>query len=276
MTARSRSLATEFREEMSGEVVALCCVIFLADVVSGILAPTFSLYAQSLGISLAILGVLNAVGALSQLVLSLPLGILSDRVGRTPLLIGGLLAFVLLMLCFIAAHNAILLIVGRLLYGFAVVATFQIGAAHLGDISAPGRRAVAFGAYATAMGTGFTVGPVLGGGIADHSGVRLAYVIGAVIGVAGLLLAWRGVKSHGAAAVGEGRRAASLLSDLRRVMTQRDLLLVSFGGLLSSLTFAGAIMTFFPIYGDTLHLSGTAIGSMFAVRALVSAIGRLP
>src|SRR5262249_55191780 len=83
-------------------------------------------------------------------------------------------------------------------------------------------------------------------------------------------------KSHVKTVGDAGRRSANLLGGLRRTIKQRDLLMVSFGGLLISLTFAGAITTYFPIYGDTLHLSETAIGSMFAVRALVSAIGRFP
>ena len=74
------------------------------------------------------------------------------------------------MLCFAAAHGLPLLIVGRIFFGLAGVATFQIGAAHLGDITdAGGTRAFAFGLYATAMGLGFTIGPLLGGQIAGRT-----------------------------------------------------------------------------------------------------------
>ena len=43
-----------------------------------------------------------------------------------------------------------------------------------------------------------------------------------------------------------------------------------------SWTFNGAISTFFPLYGDALGLSAATIGALFALRALVSAFGRLP
>jgi MFS family permease len=43
-----------------------------------------------------------------------------------------------------------------------------------------------------------------------------------------------------------------------------------------SWTFNGAIATFFPLHGDALGLSAATIGALFALRALVSAFGRLP
>ncbi|HET8627085.1 MAG TPA: hypothetical protein VFL91_06685, partial [Thermomicrobiales bacterium] len=46
-----------------------------------------------------------------------------------------------------------------------------------------------------------------------------------------------------------------------------DLLLVSFGNLLVGLTFAGAVTTFFPLYGRAVGLSEATIGALFAARA---------
>ncbi|HET7034477.1 MAG TPA: MFS transporter [Thermomicrobiaceae bacterium] len=261
---------------LSREILALCGVIFLADVSTGIVAPTFSLYAASLGVSLALLGLLNTLGGLSQLLLSLPAGIASDRIGRVRLLIAGMLAFVVAMLGFAAAGGPRLLAAGRLLYGFGTVATFQIGAAHLGDISAEGRRSVAFGAYATAMGIGFTLGPLLGGQLSERFGAPAAFVVSAVLAALGALLAWRLLTDR--VQTGRARQAArpALLAGLGYTLRRHDLLLVSFGSLLMSVTFNGAVVTFFPIYGDTLHLTAAAIGSLFAIRALVSTLGRLP
>ncbi len=43
-----------------------------------------------------------------------------------------------------------------------------------------------------------------------------------------------------------------------------------------SFAFTGAISTFFPIYGDHVMISEASIGTMFAIRALVSAASRFP
>ena len=66
------------------------------------------------------------------------------------------------------------------------------------------------------------------------------------------------------------------MSNLRDVLRNHRLMLVTFGNLLMSLTFSGAVTTFFPIYADQLLISQAAIGTMFAFRALISTLGRLP
>ena len=262
------------RAGLTPDIVALCAIIFLADVTSGVVSPTFSLFAQSLDVSLAMLGFLSTIGGLTQLLTSLPLGALSDRIGRTKVLLGGLGTFAAALVVMAAAHGLPLLLASRILMGAAVVGTFQIGAAHLGDITVPEQRPFAFGLYATAMGSGFTVGPLLGSQLAQYQSPRVAYLVGAAISLVGLAVAWRIHRAREAIAPGAGRPSA--LRNVREVLAHRSLMLVSFGNLLVSLTFAGAITTFFPIYGVQVSLTQAAIGTIFAVRALVSTLGRLP
>ena len=110
------------------EVLVVCAVAFLCDVMSGIIIPTFSLYAKSLGASLVLVGALTTLSALIQLVISVPVGLLSDRVGRRKVLLLGLGSFGAAMVLFAVAPNAYALIPGRLLLGLAMVSTFWIAA----------------------------------------------------------------------------------------------------------------------------------------------------
>jgi MFS family permease len=262
------------RGGLDRDVALLCLIIFIADVVFGVITPTFSLFAQDLGLSLAALGVLNTLGGATQFLVSAPLGVLSDRVGRTRVIIGGFLVFATAVLLYASATGPALLVAGRVLQGVAGIAAFQIGIAYLGDITKPGKRAVAFGSYTTAMGLGFTVGPLLGGFVAEHWGTRVSYAVGAGIALGGAALAWRVLHDPPAPSTRAAR--ASLLDGLRFSLRRRELLLVSFGNLLVSLTFAGAVSTFFPIYAKDAGLTEATIGTLFAVRAFVSALGRLP
>jgi MFS family permease len=258
-------------------------VIFLADIVAGIFLPTFSLYARDLGVSLALLGMLNTLGGLTQLVGALPLGIVSDLVGRTRVLTLGMLAFgtALLILGLVASLPG--LVVGRILFALGSVATFQIGAAYLGDITTPEQRPAAFGLYTTAMGLGFALGPIIGGQIASNGSTALAYIVGAVIAFVGLALAAMQLRDRQVAPPPAlpGQIQApiprpSILGRLRIIIGMPNLLLVTFGNMLISLTFAGAVTTFFPVYGREIALTQATIGVMFAVRATVSTLGRFP
>jgi DHA1 family tetracycline resistance protein-like MFS transporter len=270
------------RQGLPSEVFVLCGVILLADIVAGIFLPTFSLYARDVGVSLALLGTLNTLGGLTQLVGSLPLGILSDLVGRTRVLIGGLLAFTLALLTLGLVANLPALVLGRVLFSIGSVAVFQIGAAYLGDITAPEQRSTAFGLYTTAMGLGFALGPIIGGQIAFYGGTAQAYLVGSVIGLSGLVLAITRLRERSARrerdGAGQQPPAAplSVRGRLRVIAGEPDLLLVTFGNMLISLTFAGAVTTFFPVYGREIALTQATIGMMFAVRATVSTLGRFP
>jgi MFS family permease len=262
------------RVRIPADVAAICLVIVLADIVMGISAPNFSLHALSVGIDLETIGWLPASSGVVSLCLALPIGLLSDRVGRRRVIAAGIFAFALGMFCIGVAQSLPLLLVGCLLFGAAGPATFQIGAALLGDVTTPGQRAMAFGFYTTAMGVGFTIGPLIGGQVAERAGTGIAYIVAAVVGVAGgtlgLLILPR--PRPDAAKTSAGRSLRGILALARR----SDLALACLGTLLMSWTFNGAITTFFPIYGDALGLSAATIGALFALRALVSAFGRLP
>lgn len=262
------------RMRIPADVALICLVIALAGIVTGISAPTFPLHARSLRLDLATIGRLPASSGFVSLCLALPIGLLSDRAGRRRVIVGGIFAFALGMFCVGVAHGLPLLLVGCLLFGAAGVATFPIGAALLGDITTPGQRAMAFGLYTTAMGVGFTIGPLIGGQVAARVGTSIAFIVGAIIaltaGALALLILPR--PRPDAANARAGCSPRGILALARR----SDLALACLGTLLTSWTFNGAISTFFPLYGDALGLSAATIGALFALRALVSAFGRLP
>ena len=124
------------------------------------------------------------------------------------------------------------------------------------------------------MGSGFTIGPLIGSQLAQHASARIAYLVGAAISLVAMSVAWRFDPKNDHPITVSSRSAS--LKNVRGILAQRDLVLVSFGNMLISLTFAGAITTFFPLYAERLSVTQATIGVMFAVRALVSTLGRLP
>lgn len=282
----------------------LCAVIFLADVIAGILLSSFSVYARAAGVSLATLGAITSGAGFVHLGAALPLGALSDSVGRRALLLAGMLAFTLAMVALALTDHVAALVVARVLFALAGIAVFQIGSAYLGDLTTPEQRPLAFGLLTTAMGAGFAVGPLLGGQIADRLGYGAAYMAGAAVGLAGLLLAARALydqrENHTLVrrfrrllSVRDTERTASVspylpvslsqpetgggaVAGVRLVLGNRRLLLATFGNMLVSLTFAGTVTTFFPLLGRELALTQAVIGGMFATRAAISTAGRFP
>ena len=157
------------------ELLVLCFMIFTADIVSGIVSPTFSLYATSLGASLALIGVLSAVVGLTRILSSVPIGLIADAKGRKNVLSAGMLFHAAATFLYAAVPNPYLLLPIRILTGWAIISTFFMGVAYLGDVVASHERGLAIGLYTTFMGLGFTIGSLIGGALVATYGYAVCY-----------------------------------------------------------------------------------------------------
>lgn len=107
-------------------------------------------------------GWLAFVYAVMQFLCAPVLGNLSDRFGRRPVLLGAVGALGLDYLVMGFAPTLGWLFLGRIVAGVAG-ASFPPAYAYAADVSPPGKRAQNFGIISAAFGTGFILGPALGG-----------------------------------------------------------------------------------------------------------------
>ncbi|MGQ9492785.1 MAG: MFS transporter [Anaerolineae bacterium] len=269
-------LRTSLRKVLRKDVLTICLVIFCADIMSGIVSPSFSLYARQLGASLTFIGILSSTVGVTRLVVSMPFGLLSDRVGRKTVVTLGMVSFAIALALFAIAPNAYFLLIGRIIDGIAMVCTFLIGAAYVSDITASEERALAFGLYSTAMGLGFTVGPLVGAAVAVHYGISGSYWAGAIVGLTGAVIAAWCLKDARTDGTVVNDQQHSLWADLQQLMHNRNLIAGSLANLLMNMVFGGAVVNFFPVYAAQLGIPQIMINSMFSARALTSTSARLP
>ncbi len=107
-------------------------------------------------------GVLSMSYAGAAFLAAPALGALSDRFGRRPILILSVLGSAVGYLCFGVAHAAWLLVLGRLIDGITA-GNFSAVFASLSDTSKPEDRGRVFGYIGASFGSGFIVGPAIGG-----------------------------------------------------------------------------------------------------------------
>jgi MFS family permease len=270
-------VSATYRRLLRREVVDICVLIFIADVVTGVQIPLFPLYTISLGASLGMLGLITAVLGLARLASALPVGMLSDRLDRKTVLVGGMITFALSFVLYALAPTAALLAVPRALQAIAMVATFPLGIAYIGDVVERRDRGAAIGVYTAAMGSGFAVGPLLGSWVGSVAGYPAAYLSGAVIAVVGAgygaaRLVRTKVKSV------ETPTAPRLVDVPALVALARHpaMVMACVANIAMTLSMTGAIFTYFPVYARGVGISTVAIGSLFAWRSIASASGRIP
>ncbi|HEX7641643.1 MAG TPA: MFS transporter [Burkholderiaceae bacterium] len=122
-------------------------------------------------------GVLASVFGLLQFLCMPLLGVLSDKVGRRPVMLYSMAGMCLNFLATALAPNLPMLFVGRVIGGMSS-ASMSVASAYASDISTPENRAKSFGLIGGAFGFGFICGPALGG-LLGHFGVRVPFYLAA-------------------------------------------------------------------------------------------------
>lgn len=128
----------------------------------GIVIPVLPLYAEKLAATPIQLGWLIGIFSLAQFFFAPIWGKVSDRVGRKPVLLVGLIGTIAGYVMMGLAGSVGMLMLARLIAGIAG-ANISAAQAYLADISTAQNRARAMGLLGAAFGLGFVFGPALGG-----------------------------------------------------------------------------------------------------------------
>jgi DHA1 family multidrug resistance protein-like MFS transporter len=153
----------------------------------GMVIPIFPFYIERLGASGSQYGLLIATYAIMQFLFSPLWGGLSDRIGRKPILLIGILGSGLTVLMFGLASQLWMLFVARLLSGLLASATMPAAMAYIGDSTSEAERGGGIGQLGAAAGLGLILGPGLGGWLAKES-LSTPFFIAAALSLVSVLL----------------------------------------------------------------------------------------
>ena len=133
----------------------------------GMIIPILPFYIEAMGAKGRDLGILMAIFAAMQLLFSPIWGELSDRIGRRPVLMIGILGNAASMLFFGLSTQLWMMFASRALAGILSSATYPTAMAFIGDSTTEENRGRGMGIMGAAMGIGMVLGPGLGGWLAD-------------------------------------------------------------------------------------------------------------
>jgi MFS transporter, DHA1 family, multidrug resistance protein len=141
----------------------LFLTIFTVMIGFGVIMPILPYYAENMGATATALGLLFATYSIIQFLFSPLWGQISDRIGRKPTLLAGLLGFSLSFFLFGLATELWMLFAARILGGLLSAATLPTVLAYVADTTDTEHRGGGMGIIGAAMGMGVTFGPVIGG-----------------------------------------------------------------------------------------------------------------
>ncbi|OIN94670.1 MAG: MFS transporter [Deltaproteobacteria bacterium CG1_02_45_11] len=177
-------------EKLNKKVFAVLFFSIFASITGvGIVVPLLPVYAHDLGAGGLYIGFIFGAVSLSRTFLLPYFGRLSDRKGRKPFIVAGLLGYALISIGFLFANNIGALIGVRFIQGIASAMIMPVALAYVGDITPAGREGFVMGLFNMSLFIGLSVGPLGGGVINDCFSLQTAFVCMGFLALVGFLLA---------------------------------------------------------------------------------------
>jgi multidrug resistance protein len=243
-------------------VLAVITTATFTDLVAySVAVPILPEYAARFAAGPGTIGLLFASFGVTLLVLSVPMGAISDRTGRKLPMIAGLAVLAASTLAFAYAESLPMLFAARLLQGAADGITWIVGFAMIADLYGPEERGRAMGLAMAGSNLGVIVGPVFGGWLYELGGIRLPFLVVAGLAIADLLAF---------ALIAPDTRGRSTAAPVWRVLFHRPVAACAVVVIIG----AGTLAMLEPVipleFERRLALGPAAIGTLFGIAAVAS------
>ena len=248
-------------------LVVIFVTVFIDLLGFGIIIPLLPFYAESFGATGFTIGLLGTTFSLMQFLFSPIWGRWSDRIGRKPIILMGLMGSGLSYLVLALAGSLWMVFLGRFLGGIAG-ANISTAQAYVADVTTVENRARGMGMVGAAFGLGFIFGPAIGGLLSRISPEAPMWFASALCLVNFAAASWLLPESRKAS---EATKSLGRIEAFRHAMGQPTLLLLLALYFLVTAAFSGFEITFAIFSERRFGFTATTIGFVFAFIGVVLA-----
>lgn len=222
--------------------------------------PVFADYAQQLsGSTPELIGLALGGYGLTQAILQIPFGLLSDRIGRKRVIAFGLVLFGAGSIVAALSHSIEGVILGRVLQGAGAIGSAIL--ALVADLTREEVRTRAMAMVGMTIGLGFLVAIVAGPVLARFIGV--AGIFWLTAGLAALGIAVTGAAVPAPAQIRRHRDAEPVPALFARVLADRELLRLDFGIFVLHAILTASFLAVPALLAGTLHLGEGAQWTLY-------------
>lgn len=175
---------------MRGKLLVLFVTAFVDMVGLAMIVPLLPFYATEFGASATTVGLLVSAFSFAQLVVAPAWGRASDRYGRRPAILAGLIVTAAAYLIFGFASTVLVLLASRLIQGMGA-GTIGVVQAYVADASPPERRTHSLGWLSAVTSLGAVIGPAFGSAMISVGGRTAPGIGAAALSLLVAAFAWR-------------------------------------------------------------------------------------
>lgn len=253
---------------MKSPLAIIFLTVFIDLVGFGIIIPLLPFYAEAYGANAFTIGLLGAVYSLMQFLFSPLWGRWSDRIGRRPIILTGLLGSSLSYITLAEAESLALIFVARVIGGIAG-ANIPTAQAYIADVTTPEDRAKGMGLVGVAFGLGFVLGPAIGGTLSTF-GPEAPMYFAAGLCIVNFVAAWFRLPETRVRT--STRPALNRVEALRHALARPRLVLLLSLYFIIMAAFSGFEATFALFSERRFGFTAATIGYLFAFIGIVLAI----
>ncbi len=235
--------------------------------------PILPLFAKELGHATPFLiGLTIGIYGLTQAIFQIPLGLLSDHIGRKPVIIGGLLVFAIGSMIAALTNDIYITILGRAVQGSGAIAATTMALA--ADLTREDHRAKVMALIGMSIGIAFAAAMVIGPLISQWAGLSGVFWTTAALALTGMLLILFAVPTPKQTRL---HRDAGIIGDyIKPVLKQGTLLRMNASVFLLHLLMTANFSVLPLIFRDQLHLATAEHWKIYLPVLLISFILSLP
>lgn len=186
-TENSRSLMILGRNQLLHPVFALAVATFLMSMTVDLIVALQSDINAHIGQTASEFGLQYSALILAVVLLMVPFGMASDRFGRKPFLLGGVVLLIPMIIVQGFIESAFLMIGARFVQGIAMSMAFTPALAFAGDFANSGQSAQWITMITAAYGFGRASGPAVGGFLGSF-GYTIPFLAGGLISIVAMIL----------------------------------------------------------------------------------------
>ncbi|MBH1930998.1 MFS transporter [Serratia rubidaea] len=234
--------------------------------------PVLTTYGMALnGASETLIGIAIGIYGLAQAVFQIPFGLISDRIGRKPLIVGGLLVFALGSAIAALSDSIWGIILGRALQGSGAIAAAVM--ALLSDLTREQNRTKAMAFIGISFGITFAIAMVLGPVITHALGLHALFWMIAALALCGIVITLLVVPSADRHVL--NRESSMVRGSFSKVLNNPRLLKLNIGIMCLHILLMSSFVAL-PLAMEKAGLAASSHWIVYLVTMLVSFVSVVP
>jgi MFS family permease len=242
-----------------------------------VIQPVFSLYALDVGANVVQVGFIYSLMSFFPLILRIPMSLVAERVGRTRMLVAGLVITLTASVFYSLAQSYIHILLVTVYNSLSTGSFNQVAMSTVSDLAPPDKQGDAMGRYLTFLGLGMLLGPAMCSALVEFLSYGQLFILSALFPAIGLgMLLLYSPRLPRREREQSDEESIGTIESLRMIFRNRNVMLLSYCRASFS-TSQAIFLALFSIYAvENLGIKESTVALLFTIRGFSNTLARFP